>query len=32
MTAGLQAEDFAAHRQHILTDREMYERAKEWYT
>ena len=23
--------DFAAHRQHILTDREMYERAKEWY-
>ena len=31
MTAGLQAEDFNAHRQHILTDREMYERAKEWY-
>jgi hypothetical protein len=31
MTAGLQAEDFNAHRQHILTDREMYERAREWY-
>lgn len=31
MTSGLQAEEFNAHRQHILTDREMYERAKEWY-
>lgn len=31
MTAGLQAEDFNAHRQHILSDREMYERAREWY-
>ena len=31
MTSGLQAEDFNAHRQHILTDREMYERANEWY-
>ena len=31
MASGLQAADFAAHRQHILTDREMYERAREWY-
>ena len=31
MASGLQAEDFAAHRQHILTDREMYDRAKLFY-
>ena len=31
MASGLQAEDFNAHRQQILTAREMYEQAREWF-
>jgi len=31
MASGLQAEDFNAHRQQILSAREMYEQAREWY-
>jgi len=31
MATGLQQQEFEARKQEIITDREMYERAKEWY-